>query len=351
MDDHSTLDVSCSRVYGVNVTDRAEARLDGVYATTASVSGGGSLHIQNSTISSETRGLILGLEEGAELTFAGFPASPTGIDYWHCDGWSLRGDGVTGLNVTLVDVYFRNVRLDVGRGADVEVMDVDAPVEITCSGDALTVTDSIIEGVRLEGGCALSAEDISLSWLEAWTGSSAALRGVTVQRSESHNRSVVSYSSSSVGSLSCGDSAVVFMCGSSLPEDLLVGGDSVVFHFSQPVSAALLGYDVEEGVLEVGVDGVQVEAELTVVLDRDRVRRRGELGVLLDDEPAEYGVLDEKDLSYVSLRLSPGVTRLSVDLGAPPPERVPFLETLLGQRLVTLLLILLLVVFVLLTWR
>jgi len=344
MGDHSALNVSGSRIYAVNVTDGAGAHLDGVYATTASVSGGG-LHIHNSTLSSETSGLHLGLEDAA-LTLRGFPASPTGIDYWHLDEWSLR-EGA--LNVTLDDVYLRNMRLDVD-GGDVEVIDVYAPLEITCGGDSLTVTGSAIEGVRLERGCALAAGDASLTWLEAWETSLAALSGATVQRSESHDRSVVTYTSSTVDSLSCGDSAVVLMCGSPIPEDLLVGGDSAVVHFSRPVSAALLGYDAGEGTLEMELDGVQTEAELTVVLDMDRVRR-GELGVLLDGEPVDHGVSDEKGLSYVSSRVSPGVGRVSVVLGAPPPERVPFLDTLVGRRLVTLLLVLLLVVFVLLTWR
>jgi hypothetical protein len=346
---HSALTISGSRVFAVNVTDHAEARLDGVYATTTSVSGGGSLHINNSTISSETRGLHLRLDEGATLTLQGFPASPTGIDYWHLEGWYLREEGVA-LNVTLEDVYFRNVGLDVGRGGGVEVIDVNAPLEISFGGDALKVTGSTIDGVRLDGASAMSAEDASLSWLEAWATSSAALSGATVHRSESHNGSVVSYFSSTVDSLSCVDAAVVLMCGSPLPEDLLVGGDSAVVHFSRPVSAALLGYDVEEGALDLGLDGLQAEAELTVVLDRDRVRRR-ELGLLLDGEPVDYRVSDEKGLSYVSSRVSQGVGRVSVVLGPPPSERVPFLDTLLGQRLVTLLLVLMLVVFVLLTWR
>jgi hypothetical protein len=347
--DHSALTISGSRVYAVNVTGRAEACLDGVYATTTSVSGGGSLHIHNSTISSETRGLHLGLDEGTTLTLQGFPASPTGIDYWHLDGWSLREEGVA-LNVTLEDVYFRNVGLDVGRGGDVEVIDVEAPLEITCGGDSLKVTGSTIDGVTLDGGSAMSAEDATLSWLEAWATSSAVLSGATVQRSESRNGSVVSYISSTVDSLSCGEAAVVLMCGSPLPEDLLVGGDSAVVYFSRPVSTALLGYDVEEGALDIELDGLEEEIMLTVALDRGRVRR-GELAVLLDGEPVDHGVLDEKGLSYVSSRVSPGVGRVSVVLGAPPPERVPFLETLVGRRLVTLLLVLLLVVFVLLTWR
>ncbi len=345
MGDNSALNVSGSRIYAVNVTDGAEARLDGVYATTASVSGGG-LHIHNSTLSSETSGLHIGLRD-ATLTLRGFPASPTGIDYWHLDEWSLREEGA--LNVTLDDVYLRNIRLDVD-GGDVEVIDVEAPLEITCGGDSLTVTGSAIRVVRLERGCALAAVDVSLSRLETRATSSAVLSGATVQRSESHDRSVVTYTSSTVASLSCGDAAVVLMCGSPLPEDLLVGGDSAVVHFSRPVSAALLGYDAGEGALDVELDGVQAEAELTVVLDGDRVRR-GELGVLLDGEPVDHGVSDEKGLSYVSSRVSPGVGRVSVVLGAPPPERVPFLDTLVGRRLVTLLLVLLLVVFVLLTWR
>lgn len=344
MGDNSALNVSGSRIYAVNVTDGAEARLDGVYATTASVSGG-SLHIHNSTLSSETSGLHLGLRD-ATLTLRGFPASPTGIDYWHLDEWSLR-EGT--LNVTLDDVYLRNIRLDVD-GGDVEVIDVEAPLEITCGGYSLTITGSAIKVVRLERGCALAAVDVSLSRLEAWATSSAVLSESTVQRSESHDRSVVTYTSSTVDSLSCGDAAVVLMCSSPLPEDLLVGGDSAVVHFSRPVSAALLGYDAGEGTLEMELDGLQAEAELTVVLDMDRVRR-GELGVLLDGEPVDHGVSNEKGLSYVSSRVSPGVGRVSVVLGAPPPERVPFLDTLVGRRLVSLLLVLLLVVFVLLTWR
>lgn len=344
MGDHSALNASGSRVYAVNVTDGAVARLDGVYATTASVSGGG-LHIHNSTLSSETSGLHLGLRDAA-LTLRGFPASPTGIDYWHLDEWSLR-DGA--LNVTLDDVYLRNMRLDVD-GGDVEVIDVEAPLEITCGGDSLTVTGSAIEGVRLERGCALAAGDASLSRLEAWAASSAALSGAAVQRSESHGRSVVTYTSSTVDSLSCGGGAVVLMCGSPLPEDLLVEGDSVVIYFSRPVSVAPLGYDAEDGILDIELDGLEAEMELTVVLDRGRVRR-GELAVLLDGEPVDHGVSDEKGLSYVSSRVSPGVGHVSVVLGTPPPERVPFLETLVGRRLVTLLLVLLLVVFVLLTWR
>ena len=344
MGDHSALTVSGSRIYAVNVTDGAEARLDGVYVTTASVSGGG-LHIHNSTISSETKGLHLCLRDAA-LTLRGFPASPTGINYWHLDGWSLRNGA---LNVTLDDAYLRNMRLDVD-GGDVEVIDVYAPLEITCGGDSLTVTGSNIDGVRLDRGCALTAEDANLSRLEAWATSSAALRGVTAQRSESHNRSLVTYTSSTVDSMSCGDAAVVLMCGSPLPEDLLVGGDSAVVHFSRAVSASLRGYDAEEGTLDIELYGLQTETMLTVVLDRDRVRR-SELGVLLDGEPGGHGVSDEKGMSFVSSRVPPGVGRVSVVLGAPPPRRVPFLETLMGRRLVTLLLVLLLVVFVLLAWR
>jgi hypothetical protein len=344
MGDHSALNVSGSRIYAVNVTDGAGARLDDAYATTASVSGG-SLHIHNSTLSSETSGLHLGIRD-ATLTLRGFPASPTGIDYWHLDEWSLR-DGA--LNVTLDDVYLRNMRLDVYSG-DAEVIDVYTPLEITCGGDSLTVTGSAIEGIRLDRGCTLAVGDANLTWLEAWATSSAALSGATVQRSESHDCSVVTYTSSTVDSLRCGDAAVVLMCGSPLPEDLLMGGNSAVVHFSWPVSAALLGYDAGEGALDVELDGLQAEAQLTVVLDGDRVRR-GELGVLLDSETVDHGVSDEKGLSIVSARVSPGVVRVSVVLGAPPPERVPFLDTLVGRRLVTLLLILLLVVFVLLTWR
>jgi len=175
------------------------------------------------------------------------------------------------------------------------------------------------------------------------------LSGATVQRSESHDRSVVTYTLSTVDSLSCGG-GVVLMCGSPLPEDLLVEGDSVVIYFSRPVSAAPLRYDAEDGILDIELDGLEAEMELMVVLDRGRVRR-GELAVLLDGEPVDHGVSDEKGLSYVSARVSPGVGHVSVVLGAPPPERVPFLETLMGRRLVTLLLVLLLVVFVLLTWR
>jgi len=344
MGDHSTLNVSGSRIYAVNVTDGALARLDGVYATTASVNGGG-LHIHNSTLSSETSGLHLDLRDAA-LNLRGFPASPTGINYWHLDEWSLR-DGA--LNLTLDDVYLRNMRLDVDEG-DVKVMDVEAPLMITCGGDSLKVTGSAIEDVRLERGCALAAEEANLSRLETWATSSAALRGATIQRSENHNRSVVTYTSSTVDSLRCRDASVVLMCGSPLPEDLLVSGDSAVIHFSRSVSAALLRYDVEEGTLDIELHGLQAETMLTVVLDRSRVRRR-ELGVLLDSEPVGHGVSDEKGLSYVSVRVSQGVGRVSVVLGAPPPERVPFLDTLVGRRLVSLLLVLLLVVFVLLTWR
>jgi hypothetical protein len=344
MGDHSALTVTGSRIYGVNVTRGAEARLDGVHATTASVDGGG-LHVHNSTLSSETVGLHLRIRE-AELTLRGFPASPTGIDYWHLDGWSLR-EGA--LNVTLDDVYFRNIRLDVDDG-DVDIMYVYAPLEVTCTGVSLTVNASDIDGVRLGSGCALAAEDANLSRLETWATSSAALKGAVIQRSEPHNRSVVTYTSSTVDSLRCRDASVVLMCGSPLPEDLLVGGDSAVVHFSRPVYAALQGYDAEEGTLDIELHGLQAETMLTVVLDRDRVRR-GELGVLLDGESVGHGVSDEKGLSYVSVRVSPGVRRVSVALGAPPPERVPFLETLAGRRLVSLLLVLLLVFFVLLTWR
>ncbi len=344
MHDHSALTTSDSRVYVVNVTDGADAHLDGVYAATMSISGGG-LHIHNSTISSETNGLHIELED-AGLTLRGLPASPTGIDYWHLDDWSLR-EGA--LNVTLDDVYLRNMRLDIG-GGDAEIIDVHAPIEITCTGDSLKITDSTIDGVSLDRGCTLTAMSVSLTWLETWATSSAAFRGTIIQRSESHNRSLVIYTSSTVDSLRCGDSSVVLMCGSPLPEDLLVGGDSVVTRFSRPVSAAPLGYDAEEGTLDIELGGLEAETELTVVLDSGRVRR-GELAVLLDGEPVDYGVLDEKGLSIVSARMYPGVSRVSVVLGAPPPERVPFLETLMGRRLVTLLLILLLVVFVLLTWR
>jgi hypothetical protein len=355
MSGSSVLRVSDSRIFGVNVTDGADACLDGVYATSASASGEGSLLLRNSTIGSDTRGLELGFEEGAGLTLAGFPASPTGIDFWYCGRWSLQGDNdvtALSLNATLIDVYFKHVRLNVGEGADVRVIDVDAPLEITCSDDILEVTDSSIEGIRLRRGCALYAESVGLSWLEASMNSSATLRGSEVQRSESHNTSVVSYSSSTVGSLSGGEGAVMILCNSSLPEKLHVGDDSVVIHSPSPVSANLLGYDVEEGVLELGLDQVLVDGnELTIVLNRDRVRRRSDLSVLLDGEPVDIEALDEKDLSYFSLQLSPGVRRLSVLLGAPPPERMPFLQTLLGQRLVSLLLIIILVVFVLLTWR
>jgi len=355
MSGSSALRVSDSRIFGVNVTDGAEARLEGVYATSASVSGGGSLLLRNSTIGSDTRGLELGFDEGTELTLAGFPASPTGIGYMHCDRWSLQGDNdvtASSLNVTLDRVYFRHVRFNVEYGADVRVINLEAPVEITCSDDVLEVADSFIEGIKLERGCALSAKSVVLSWLKASMDSSATFRGSEVQTSESRNNSVVSYSSSTVGSLSGGGGAVMILSNSSLPEQLYVDDDAVLIHSPHPISATLLGYDVEEGALELGLDPVLVDgAELTLVLNRDRVRQRKDLNILLDGESVGYEALDEKDLSYLSLQLSPGVRRLSVFLGAPPTERVPFLQTLLGQRLVSLLLIILLVLFVLLTWR
>lgn len=350
----SALRVSGSRIFGVNVTGGAEAFMEGVHANSASASGGGSLLIRNSTMASDTWGLELGFDEGTRLTLASFPASPTGIDFWHCDRWSMLGDNdvtASDLNVTLIDVYFRHVRLNVGEGADVSVVNLDAPLEIACSGDFLDVAASSIEGVRLEGGCALSAESVSLSWLEASMDSSATLRGSEVQRTEARDSSVVSYSSSTVGSLSCGEEAVIVLCDSKLPEQLNVGGNSAVVHSPHPTSVTLLGY-TDEGALELGLDRVPVDgAELTVVVNRYRVRQVTGLDALLDGESVSYGRLDEKDLSRFSFQLPPRARRLIVALGPPPSERVPFLQTLLGQRLVTLLLVLLLVLFVLLNWR
>jgi hypothetical protein len=350
----SALRVSDSRIFGVNVTGGAEALMEGVHANSASASGGGSLLIRNSTMGSDTWGLELGFGEGTRLTLSSFPASPTGIDFWHCDRWSLLGENdvtASELNVTLIDVYFRHVRLNVGEGADVRVVNLDAPVEIACSGDSLEVASSSIEGVRLKGGCALSAESIALSWLEAFMDSSATLRGSTVQRTEARDSSVISYSSSRVGSLSCGEKAVIVLCDSTLPEQLNVGGDSAVVHSPHPTSVTLLGY-TDEGALELGLDSIPADgAELTVVVNRYRVRQATGLDALLDGEPVSYGRLDEKELSRFSFQLLPGARRLIVALGPPPSERVPFLQTLLGQRLVTLLLVLLLVLFVLLNWR
>jgi hypothetical protein len=351
--DESAVSVRGSKIYGVNVTGNSEAHLGEVYTTRITVEDSGTLRAWDTTVSSDSDGLELVFDSGTDLALLGFPTVSSGIEYEFLYGWSLHGDNEVSsawMNVTLTRIYLKLAQFVVDEGAKFDVGGVINPhVNIVCRGEELSVSDSTLNKVDIARGCALQADSVELTVLEASQRAKAEIMDSQIVKVSCSNESVVKIVNSELGSIVGVDAAVLMIKESSLPEDTTISGNSLIL-----LAGNLITIDeIDNRIMNVLEAEVEVEdgGWLKVVMNRDRIKAERNLAISLDGGSASYDVEEEKDLRTVSVQIPSGTWRLSVSLGPMPPERVPFFLTPVGQQLISFMIILALVVAVLLAWR
>jgi len=351
--EESAVSVRGSRIYGVNVTGNSEAHLGEVYTTRITVEDSGTLRAWDTTVSSDSDGLELVFDSGTDLTLLGFPTVSSGIEYEFLDGWSLHGDNEVSsawMNVTLTRIYLKLAQFVVDEGAKIDVGGVINPnVNIVCRGEELSVSDSTLNKVDIAGGCALQADSVELTVLEASQRAKAEIMDSQIVKVSCSNESVVKIVNSDLGSIVGVDAAVLILKESDLPEDTTISGNSLILLAGNLITIN----EIDNRIMNVLEAEVEAEdgGRLKVVMNRDRIRAERNLVISLDGGSASYDVEEEKDLKTVSMQIPSGTWRLSVSLGPMPPERVPFFLTPVGQQLISFMIILALAVAVLLAWR
>ncbi|MCW4020802.1 MAG: hypothetical protein NWF14_06215 [Candidatus Bathyarchaeota archaeon] len=352
----SQLSVRNSRIYGVGVAGDSKALLEGVYTTKASAEESGFLEIHNSTISSGTEGLELIFDKGTRLTLRSFPTKSSGIGYEFCGSWALHRDNDVSnsfLNVTLDNVYLKLVQFVIGEGSDVGVYKFrNNLANIVCSNDKLKIVDSTLNEVVVLKDCILNASSAEIAEIEASQQSSARIEESKIGLVRCANETIVVISSSEIDSLETRDGAILQLNNCSLPETTSTLGNSIIFHSIQTISMSEFDYIVGEGLLNVRIlPSPDEEIMLNMIMNRDRIRKRRDLGISVDGESTAFDIRDEKDLRMISFSVSLGISHLSISMGPPPPKRVPFFLTEVGQQLISLTIILALVIAVILAWR
>lgn len=352
----SELSVRDSRIYGIGVADDSTALLEGVYTTKASAAESGSLEIHNSTISSETEGLELIFDEGTRLTLSSFPTTPSGIEYEFCGSWSLHGDNEvlnSFLNVTLDNVYLKLVQFVINEGSNVGIKKFrNDQANIVCGDDGLRVVGSSLNDVVILKDCFLIASSVEIAEIEASQKSSAQIEESRLGFVRCANETVVVIYSSEIGSVETRDGAILQLINCSLPETASALENSIIFHSVQTISMSEFNYVTGEGLLNVRIHPrPDEEKRIDMILNRDRIRNRRNLEIAVDSEPLSFDIRDEKDLKKVSFNISPGISLLSISMGPPPPKRIPFFLTQVGQQLISFGIILALVIAVFLAWR
>jgi len=354
--DESTLILRDSQIYGVNVTGESTAFLEGIQTTRVSVAEAGSLEIYNSTIRSETDGLALIFDDGTQLTLENFPMTSTGIEYEFCESWNLYRDNeisVAHLNVTIERVYLKSIRFVIPERSDINIHGMKNPyTNILCSSESLDVKESALNEITILNDCILHLSSTEFGKFHAKEQSSALIEDSKVGLVTCADLSTPTISSSDVASIACQDASILHLMNCSIPEATTVTENSVIFNALQTISMSALRYDVERGTITGSIACSSTdEAPMDMVLNRDRIRDRKTLKIALDGETRSYDTSEEKDLETISLLIPPGDWELSISMGPPPPERVPFFQTLVGQQLISLMIIIILVIAVLLAWR
>ena len=353
--ERSVLSVRDSRIYGVNVTADSTAFLEGVDTTRASVSEAGSLEIHNSTIKSDTEGLKLVFDGGTKLTLKDLPMMPGGIGYEFCESWNLYRDNDISnahLNVTIKKVYLKSVQFVITEESDVDVLGMNNSLAgIVCRSEDLEVVESTLKEIVISGDCALRASSVELVKFQATEHSSAHIDDSKVGSVACADESAAIISSSDIDSIECHDGALLQLKNCSVPESTVVSENSILFHTAQSTSITPLDYNVIEGVLILNITTPGGEAQLEMILNRDRIRNERTIKISLNGEHPSHEISDEKDLKTISFPMPPGTWHLSISLGPPPPERVPFFLTLVGQQLISFMIILVLIIAILIAWR
>jgi len=354
--DESVLSVRDSKIYGVNVTGDSRAFLEGIHTTRISVAEAGSIEIYNSTIRSETDGLELIFDEDTKLTLENFSATSSGIEYEFCESWNLYRDNEISnahLNVTIERVYLKSVRFVITEKSDVNIHGMRNPfTSIICSNEDLDVIGSDLNEIVISKYCVLHASSAELVRFQATEHSSARIDDSKIGFVVCKDESTPTISSSEIGSIECHDAAILQLINCSIPESTTVSDNSIIFHTLQPTSMSELDYDIEKGTLTTNImSHSKGEAQLEMILNRDRIRDQKTLKIVLDGEAQSHKMSEKKDLKMISFLIPPGVWHLSISLGPPPPERVPFFLTLVGQQLISLTIIIILVIAILIAWR
>jgi len=353
--DESALSVRDSRIYGVNITDDSEALLESVYTTRISVAEAGSLEIHDSTIRSDSDGLELIFDKDTELTLENFSTTSSGIEYEFCESWNLYRDNEISnahLNVTLKRVYLKSVRFVITEKSDVDVHRMrNALTNIVCRSENLDVVGSTLKEIAIFKDCVLHASSLELFKFQAAEHSSARIDDSKVDTVVCTDGSAVIISSSSIGSIECHDGAILQLTNCSVPESTSVSENSILFHTSQSTSITELDYEVEKGMLTSNISHSKGEAQLEMILNRDRIRDQRVLEIMLNGEAQSYKISEKKDLKTISFPMPAGVWHLSISMGPPPPERVPFFLTLVGQQLISFMIIIILITAILIAWR
>jgi hypothetical protein len=355
--DESRVSVVDSSIYGVEAVDGSEAYLEDVYTTMAAVGGSGELDIYNSTISSDSEGLSISFCDGTDLALKSFQTVQRGVGYQYCEGWSLKGDNDvyrSSVNVTLRRVYLKIVEFTANRGSQISVSGMENEhVRVVSHADSLDVSRSLLGEVDVMGGSVLSVRSIELAELHAYGDAQAIVDESEIGQLVCVESSRVSLSSSGVGSIETGDSVVVTLVNCSLRESPVVAGDSVVFLLPPSISVNQIEHDRSENLLRCEITRGEGggDESLTMIIDRDRILKKGDLKLNLDGDDLDFDLRDNADLKYISIEVPRGEWILTILLGPAPPERVPFYLTQVGQQLISFAIIVVLVVLVLLTWK
>jgi hypothetical protein len=352
----SVLTVRNSRIYGVNVTGESEGFLEGVYTTRTTAAESGSLEIYNSTISSETEGLELIFDRNTELTLKNFHTTSSGISYELCEHWSLYGDNKVSkayLNVTLHRVFLKLVQFVITDECDVDIDGLsNLHANIVCSDDNLEVVGSSLNQVEILKECTMYAHSVEFVKFQATRQTSAYIDDSKLGQVSCSNESIATITSSEIGFVDSQDAAILKLNNSSLPGSIAISENAIILHTTEPFTIEEIEYRLTESVLNLKLPSQsENETQLDILMNRDRIRNRKHLEVLLDGEAQTFSIDDEMDLRTISFQIPPGEGFLSISLGPVPPERVPFLLTPVGQQLISFSIILVLIVAVLVAWR
>jgi len=354
--DGSILNITGSRIYGVNVTDASMVFLESVHTTSVSVAEEGSIYIENSTIRSDTAGLRLVFGKGTKLTLKRFPTKSSGVGYEYCESWNLFRDNEVlnaYINMTLLRVYLRSVQFVIKEKSDVKIYGLNnGHVDVVSLSDHLEVYDSTLNEVVISKECALRASNDEFAKFQAKEKTSSTIENSEIGHLFCVDDSVTIISSSNIESVEMREGSLLHLKNSNIPESTSISENAIIFQTAQSISITALNYDVMEGTVVGNIaNKLGNKSQVDMIVNRDRVRHKRDLSISLNGHPQSYEIRERKSIKTISFTVPPSSWALSISMGPPPPKRVPFSHTLLGQQLISLMIIVILIIWVLLAWK
>jgi len=351
--DTSVLSIIDSSIYGLDVSGNSKANLKNIETTQISVKDQGFLEIYNSTISSGTEGIKLYLNNNTKIKLKNFSTTKGGFDYHFCKSWSLYRDNdvnYSGINVSLYNIYLKEFTFIIPINSNVEISNLNnSIVNVKSYQKILLIQNSSINKFILMNNSTLNARFIDIHILITSQSAQAYLNYSTIKNIKCANKSKLRLKSSKINSIYAIDHTLLLIDNCNITKDIKILENSIMLCNLDEIKFSNVTYERYTMNSSINVFG-EVQT-IKMIIDKNRIRDESKLRIYVNNKKRNFIIKEEKDVKKIYFDTFSDDEYVTILMGSEPPKHIPFYLTLVGQKLISLFIIIILILAVLLAWR